>query len=125
MSFHATRSETFPGYTFFDVSQSLNFRSASRNSATAGAEQDDRGILRPSFVSARDPPCDPPNAIGLATIYGQARPTYTEELVRRCLEQAPKTGLLVDLGCGTGISTRLFATTATGWSASTPTRKSR
>jgi hypothetical protein len=26
---------------------------------------------------------------GLATIYGQARPTYPQELVRWCLEQAP------------------------------------
>ncbi|MBK8613096.1 MAG: class I SAM-dependent methyltransferase [Flavobacteriales bacterium] len=48
---------------------------------------------------------------GLATIYGQARPTYPPELVRWCLEQAPAPGLIVDLGCGTGISTRLFATT--------------
>ena len=48
---------------------------------------------------------------GLATIYGQARPTYPQELVRWCLEQAPAPGLIVDLGCGTGISTRLFAST--------------
>lgn len=48
---------------------------------------------------------------GLATIYGQARPTYPPELVRWCLEQAPTPGVIVDLGCGTGISTRLFATT--------------
>jgi SAM-dependent methyltransferase len=48
---------------------------------------------------------------GLATIYGQARPTYPPELVRWCMEQAPKPGLIVDLGCGTGISTRLFAST--------------
>ena len=48
---------------------------------------------------------------GLATIYGQARPTYPEELVRWCLEQAAAPTLIVDLGCGTGISTRLFAST--------------
>ncbi len=48
---------------------------------------------------------------GLANIYGQARPTYPLELVRWCLEQAPAQGLIVDLGCGTGISTRLIATT--------------
>lgn len=48
---------------------------------------------------------------GLATIYGQARPTYPPALVRWCLEQAPAPGLIVDLGCGTGISTRLFAST--------------
>lgn len=47
---------------------------------------------------------------GLANIYGQARPTYPQDLVRWCLEQAPAPGLIVDLGCGTGISTRLFAT---------------
>ena len=29
---------------------------------------------------------------GLATIYGQARPTYPQELVRWCLEQAPSPG---------------------------------
>jgi len=65
----------------------------------------------PSFASARVPPCDPPNAIGLANIYGQARPTYPPELVRWCLEQVPAPGVIVDLGCGTGISTRLFAST--------------
>lgn len=48
---------------------------------------------------------------GLATLYGQARPTYPVELVRWCLEQVPAPSLIVDLGCGTGISTRLFATT--------------
>ncbi|MBK9075311.1 MAG: class I SAM-dependent methyltransferase [Flavobacteriales bacterium] len=48
---------------------------------------------------------------GLANIYGQARPTYPQELVRWCLEQAPAPGVIVDLGCGTGISTRLFAST--------------
>ncbi|MBK9289054.1 MAG: class I SAM-dependent methyltransferase [Flavobacteriales bacterium] len=31
--------------------------------------------------------------------------------MRWCLEQAPSPGLIVDLGCGTGISTRLFAST--------------
>ena len=31
--------------------------------------------------------------------------------MRWCLDQAPAHGLIVDLGCGTGISTRLFATT--------------
>jgi SAM-dependent methyltransferase len=49
---------------------------------------------------------------GLATLYGQARPTYPAELVHWCLEQAPSPQLIVDLGCGTGISTRLFATTS-------------
>lgn len=48
---------------------------------------------------------------GLANVYGQARPTYPLELVRWCLEQVPAPSLIVDLGCGTGISTRLFATT--------------
>ena len=48
---------------------------------------------------------------GLANVYGQARPTYPLELVRWCLEQAASPQLIVDLGCGTGISTRLFATT--------------
>jgi 16S rRNA G1207 methylase RsmC len=47
---------------------------------------------------------------GLADVYGQARPTYPTELVRWCLEQT-STLLIVDLGCGTGISTRLFAST--------------
>ncbi len=47
---------------------------------------------------------------GLANIYGQARPNYPPELLRWCLEQA-STRLIVDLGCGTGISTRLFDTT--------------
>ena len=37
--------------------------------------------------------------------------SYPLELVRWCLEQAPAPGLIVDLGCGTGISTRLFAPT--------------
>ena len=37
--------------------------------------------------------------------------SYPPELVRWCLERAPAPGLIVDLGCGTGISTRLFATT--------------
>ena len=48
---------------------------------------------------------------GLANVYGQARPTYPLELLRWCLEQVPCPQLIVDLGCGTGISTRLFATT--------------
>lgn len=48
---------------------------------------------------------------GLANVYGQARPTYPQELVRWCLEQTPNSDLIVDLGCGTGISTRLFAST--------------
>ena len=48
---------------------------------------------------------------GLANSYGQARPSYPPELVRWCLEQAPSPQLIVDLGCGTGISTRLFAST--------------
>jgi len=48
---------------------------------------------------------------GLANVYGQARPTYPPELLHWCLEQAPAPGLIVDLGCGTGISTRLFAST--------------
>jgi restriction endonuclease Mrr len=48
---------------------------------------------------------------GLATIYGQARPTYPLDLVHWCLEQATAPDCIVDLGCGTGISTRLFATT--------------
>jgi len=37
--------------------------------------------------------------------------SYPQELVRWCLEQAPSPGFIVDLGCGTGTSTRLFATT--------------
>ncbi len=66
-----------------------------------------------SFASARAPPCDPPNASrALASIYGQARPTYPPELVRWCLEQAPSPGLNPwTCPAGTGISTRLFATT--------------
>jgi len=36
--------------------------------------------------------------------------SYPQELVHWCLEQAPAPQLIADLGCGTGISTRLFAT---------------
>lgn len=48
---------------------------------------------------------------GLADAYGQARPSYPPALVQWCLERAPDPRLIVDLGCGTGISTRLFAST--------------
>jgi SAM-dependent methyltransferase len=48
---------------------------------------------------------------GLAEVYGQARPSYPAELVDWCIAQAPAPQLIVDLGCGTGISTRLFAAT--------------
>lgn len=58
----------------------------------------------------------------LANIYGQARPTYQQELVRWCLEQVPAPGLIVDLGCGTGISTRLFASTGHPVIGFAPTR---
>jgi SAM-dependent methyltransferase len=48
---------------------------------------------------------------GLAGLYGQARPSYPPVLVAWCLGLAPEPNLIVDLGCGTGISTRLFAKT--------------
>ena len=48
---------------------------------------------------------------GLAGLYGQARPSYPPELVRWCSDRVPPHGVIVDLGCGTGISTRLFAAT--------------
>ncbi|HEY9789298.1 MAG TPA: class I SAM-dependent methyltransferase [Candidatus Obscuribacterales bacterium] len=48
---------------------------------------------------------------GLAEIYAQARPTYPEEAIQCIISQAGlREGcVIVDIGCGTGISTRLFA----------------
>jgi ubiquinone/menaquinone biosynthesis C-methylase UbiE len=47
---------------------------------------------------------------GLSTPYAQGRPDYPVETIRWCvgqLDAPPK--LIVDVGCGTGISTRAFA----------------
>jgi ubiquinone/menaquinone biosynthesis C-methylase UbiE len=47
---------------------------------------------------------------GLSTPYAQGRPDYPMETIRWCVGQldAPP-NLIVDVGCGTGISTRAFA----------------
>jgi ubiquinone/menaquinone biosynthesis C-methylase UbiE len=49
---------------------------------------------------------------GLSDLYAKARPSYPQEIIQWCLDllpTAPK--LIVDVGCGTGISTRAFAAT--------------
>jgi SAM-dependent methyltransferase len=48
---------------------------------------------------------------GLAEIYAKARPSYPEAAIQRIVELAKLTphSVLVDVGCGTGISTRLLA----------------
>ncbi len=48
---------------------------------------------------------------GLADLYAKHRPGYPEEAIRLILEYCGLGGdtLLVDVGCGTGISSRLFA----------------
>lgn len=55
------------------------------------------------------PPTPEQRFTGLAGSYGRARPSYPAELVHWCLGLVPDPELIVDLGCGTGISTRLFA----------------
>ncbi len=56
--------------------------------------------------------CDPTGRFtGLADLYARCRPTYPDEAVDFILTHCglgPQS-LLVDVGCGTGISTRLFA----------------
>src|SRR5689334_22197269 len=48
---------------------------------------------------------------GLADVYARCRPSYPEAALDAVVDFAGLTGssLLVDVGCGTGISTRLFA----------------
>jgi SAM-dependent methyltransferase len=48
---------------------------------------------------------------GLADLYARCRPTYPAEAVQAVIVRAGlgPTSLLVDVGCGTGISARLFA----------------
>jgi SAM-dependent methyltransferase len=47
---------------------------------------------------------------GLAEIYAQARPTYPEDAIKCLISQAGlhEGSVIADIGCGTGISTRLF-----------------
>ena len=47
---------------------------------------------------------------GLSDLYSKARPSYPPEIIQWCLDllTAPP-DLIVDVGCGTGISTRAFA----------------
>ena len=48
---------------------------------------------------------------GLADAYARHRPSYPDEAVRAVIARANlgRASLLVDVGCGTGISARLFA----------------
>src|SRR5690349_5186456 len=49
---------------------------------------------------------------GLSELYAQGRPGYPKEIIQWCLDQLSiPPGLIVDVGCGTGISTRAFAAT--------------
>ncbi|HEY1381918.1 MAG TPA: class I SAM-dependent methyltransferase [Gemmataceae bacterium] len=48
---------------------------------------------------------------GLADTYARHRPTYPDEVIRAVIARAGmgRSSVLVDVGCGTGISARLFA----------------
>lgn len=49
---------------------------------------------------------------GLSDSYSQGRPGYPPEIIQWCLDLLPRPPrLIVDVGCGTGISTRAFAAT--------------
>ena len=49
---------------------------------------------------------------GLSELYAKGRPSYPPEIIQWCLDQLPTPPkLIVDVGCGTGISTRAFAAT--------------
>ena len=51
---------------------------------------------------------------GLADAYARHRPSYPDEVVRTVILRAmlQRGAVLVDVGCGTGISSRLFADAA-------------
>lgn len=61
------------------------------------------------MANAANPPSD--RFSGKADLYARYRPTYPDESVRAIIGKAHlnRSSLLVDLGCGTGISSRLFA----------------
>lgn len=49
---------------------------------------------------------------GLSDLYSKARPNYPPEIIQWCLDLLPTPPkLILDVGCGTGISTRAFAAT--------------
>ncbi len=59
-----------------------------------------------------DTSADPLNRFtGLATVYDRNRPTYPDAMIDTVIERGRlgPASLLVDVGCGTGISSRLFA----------------
>lgn len=48
---------------------------------------------------------------GLASVYSEHRPTYPREAIQWILHELPASPRVADIGCGTGISTRLLAET--------------
>lgn len=60
-----------------------------------------------------DQPTDPAEPItyftGLAEAYAANRPSYPEAAIEAILEGLPRPALIADVGCGTGIATRLLA----------------
>lgn len=58
------------------------------------------------------PPPDEPVTeyfAGLESLYDAYRPSYPAEAIRLALDGLPRPARLADVGCGTGISSRLFA----------------
>jgi len=59
-----------------------------------------------------EPPKTTERFTGLSDLYAKARPSYPPEIIQWCLDLLPAPPkLIVDVGCGTGISTRAFAAT--------------